>query len=115
MNRLKQFHYPTSRQAIAAAIACAVLLSALVVMWLAVATNTAILHQKLDASDVRQRQLTEDANGLWKEIGDITAPAEMTRRMQQAGFGTPDGTEYMVVPTAAVVISPTVPSSGGTR
>jgi hypothetical protein len=115
LNRLKQFHYPTSRQAIAAVIACAVLLCALVVMWLAVATNTAILHQKLDASDVRQRQLTEDANGIWKEIGDITAPTEMTRRMQQAGFGTPAGTEYMVVSTATVVISPTVPANGGTR
>jgi methionine-rich copper-binding protein CopC len=115
LKKLKQFHYPTSRQAIAAVIACAVLLSALVVVWLAVTTNTAILHQKLDQSDVRQRQLTEDANAIWKEIGDITSPAQMTSRMQSAGFGTPAGTEYIVAPTATLVVSPTVQSEGVTR
>jgi hypothetical protein len=115
LNRLKQFHYPTNRQAMAAVVACAVLLAALVVMWLAVATNTALLHQRLDETDIRQRQLTEDANGLWKEIGDVTSPAEVTRRLQKAGFGTPAGTEYMFVPTTTVIISPTIPGSGGIR
>jgi sensor c-di-GMP phosphodiesterase-like protein len=106
--------YPTSRQAIAAVIACAVLLIALIVLWLTMVTNIALLHQRLDSYETRQRQLTEDANGLWKEIGDVTSPEQMNRRMEAAGFGTPAASEYLVIPTATAVISPTLPAGGGT-
>ena len=122
MRTIKQLHYPTNRQAIAAVIACAVLLTLLIVMWLALATSTAIVHQQLDESDARQRQLTEQANQLWMEIGDVTSPTEMNRRMKEAGFGTPAGTEYLFVPTiptVSAVMTPTTAAGtdaqGGTR
>jgi hypothetical protein len=115
LKALKQLHYPNNRQAMAAVIACAVLLAVLVVMWLAVATNTALLNQQLDQNDANQRQLTEEANQLWRHIGDVTSPAQMKTRMQQAGFGTPASTLYLFVPTATAVISPTIPSDGGAK
>ncbi len=115
---LRQLHYPNDRQAAAAVVACAVLLAVLVVMWLAVETHTALLSQQLDGDDVRRRQLTEEANQLWQQIGDITSPAQMKRRMQEAGYGTPAGTQYLFVPTAALSSTITVsatasPSRGG--
>jgi hypothetical protein len=119
LKALKQLHYPNNRQALAAVIACAVLLAVLVVMWLAVATNTALLNQQLDQNDANQRHLTEEENQLWRQIGDVTSPAQMKARMQQAGFGTPASTLYLFIPTATAVISPTVtgassaPSGGG--
>ncbi len=119
MKTLRRLHYPSEGHAAAAVIACAVLLAVLVVMWLAVATNTAMLSQQLDANDARQRQLTEEANRLWKQIGDVTSPGEMKQRMQEAGYGTPAGTQYLFVPTAAAPVragngaAPTATANGG--
>ena len=107
MKVLRKLHYPNDRHAVAAVIACAVLLTILVVMWLAVATNTALLSQQLDDNETTLRQLTEEANHLWKQIGDVTSPAQMKHRMQVAGFGPPTEMQYLLVPTATVQVSST--------
>ena len=112
MKALKQLHYPNNRQAMAAVVACAVLLILLIIMWLAMTTNTALLNQQLDANDATQRALTEEANQLWRQIGDVTSPAQMKSRMQATGFGTPSGTQYLFIPTATVILSPTIPAGG---
>ena len=109
----KQFRYPTNRQALMAAIASAAVLITLVVLWLAVITHTALLNRQLDDYDAQRDQLTHETNLLWKQVGEITAPQEMERRMRDAGFVPPAGMEFLVQATSTVNISPTSSLGGG--
>ena len=115
MQKLKQFRYPSNRQALMAAVCSGVLLFTLVVLWLAVSTHTALMSRELDGYDAQLAQITDETNSLWKQIGDATAPREMDRRMRAAGYAIPDQVEFLVAQPTATVVTSTVTLSGGVR
>ncbi|MCL5274226.1 MAG: hypothetical protein M1434_05700 [Chloroflexi bacterium] len=112
---LKQFRYPSNRQALMAAVCSGILLFTLVILWLAISTHTALMSRQLDAYDAQLAQITDETNSLWKQIGDITAPLEMDRRMRDAGYTVPDRVEFLMSQPTATVVSSTVTLSGGGR
>ena len=111
----KQFRYPTNRQALMAALASGAIFIILVLLWLAVTTRTTLLNRQLDDLDAQRDQITQQTNLVWKQIGEITSPQEMDRRMRDAGFVPPEGIEYLVQATVTVPISPALSLGGGTR
>jgi hypothetical protein len=111
----RQFRYPTHRQALLAALGSAALLITLVVLWLVVSTQTALLNKQLDEYDMRQSQLDNDTNLLWKQLGEMTSAPEMERRMREAGYVTPASVEFLVPAATSTVISPTASVGGGVK
>jgi hypothetical protein len=104
----KQFRYPTNRQALVAAIASAMLLITLVVLWLATSTRTAVLNYQLETLDERQVQVDEEINAIWTQMGEVTSAQVMERRIRDAGFAPAEGMEFLVQATATAMVSPTV-------
>ena len=115
----KQFRYPSNRQALVVAIASAVLLLTLVVLWLALSTRTAVLSRQLEESDTRQDQLDQEVNAIWNELGEVTSAQQMNKRMREAGFVPAEGMEFLAQPTATTTLSTTIPATptveGGDR
>jgi hypothetical protein len=117
---LKQFRYPSNRQALLVAAASAVLLTTLVVLWLAVSTRTAVLNRQLDELDSQQLQIDQDMHRAWTELGEVTSAREMNRRMREVGFAPAEQIEFMVsatttttTSTTSEIISPTLPAGQG--
>lgn len=110
----KQIRYPSVRQAFFAAFFSGILLGVFVVLWLSISTNTALQNNQLDELESRQIRIAQDVNQLWTQLGEITSPREMNRRMTEAGFVAPQDIEFLLAaPTA--VISVTVTPQGGVR
>jgi hypothetical protein len=112
---LKQFRYPTNRQALMMAITSGIVLITMAISWLVVSTDTALLNRKLHLYDDRQEQILQETKDLWRQIGVATSSQEMERRMREAGFTQPQNTEFMVPQVVTTVISSTVPAEGGIR
>ena len=111
---LKQFRYPSIRQAFFAALFSGILLGVFVVLWLFISTRTALQNNQLDELESRHIQLAQDINLLWKQLGEITSPKEMNRRMAGSGYIVPEDTEFLL-PLPTAVISATVTPQGGVR
>lgn len=108
---LKRLRYPSTRQALFAALFTGVLLLVFVVLWLTASTRTAQQNERLADLEARQEQIIIETSQLLKEIGDQTSPQTMERRMREAGFAPPETIEFLLaVPT--VTITPT--TQGGT-
>jgi cell division protein FtsL len=96
------------RQGLVLAAASLALLLALSIMWLSMSTRTAVLNAQITELDAARRDLSDQINQRWTEIGQAGVPETMQTRAQQLGFK--QGTlEYLVLPTpvitATVVIS----------
>ncbi len=115
MQLFKQFRYPSNRQALMAAVSSGVLLFTLVVLWLAVSTHTALMSRQLDIYDRQSQSVTDETNALWKQIGDITSPQEMERRMKAAGYSAPDGVQFLLPQPTSTAIMTTSIAGGGSR
>ena len=111
---LRQFRYPSIRHAFFAALFSGILLSVFVVVWLFISTRTALQNNQLAELENRQTQLAQETNLLWKQLGEITSPQEMNRRMAEAGYVVPEGIEFLL-PAPTAVISPTVTLPGGDK
>lgn len=103
----------SERQAVALAVCSGIVLLALIVAWLGISTRTAIVNQELSNLTTQDLELTDKINDTWTEIGRITAQDQMEQRARQAGFRSPDETEYYAVMTATLTaaLSPTVPTT----
>jgi hypothetical protein len=112
---LKQFRYPTNRQALMVAITSGIVLITMAISWLVVSTDTALLNRKLHLYDDRQEQILQETKALWMQIGAVTSAQEMERRVREAGFTQPQSLEFMVPQVVTTVISPTAQSGGGVR
>jgi len=106
---LKQFRYPTNRQALMMAITSAIVLITMAVSWLVVSTDTALLNRKLHLYDDRQEQILQETKDIWRQIGGVTSSTEMERRMREAGFTQPQSIEFMVPQVITTAISSTLP------
>lgn len=93
----------SDRQAVGLALISGLALAALVVVWLAMSTRTALLSRRLDELYVRQEQLTDDINRTWTEIGEATAPRAMEDRARRLGFEPAQNIEYLVAPVDAAI------------
>lgn len=93
----------SDRQVVGLALIAGLTLAALVVVWLAMSTRTALLSRRLDELYVRQEQLTDEINRTWTDIGDVTAPRTMEDRARRLGFEPAQTIEYLVVPVEAAV------------
>lgn len=103
----------SERQAVALAVCSGIVMLALIVAWLGISTRTAIVNQELSNLTTQDLELTDKINDTWTEIGRITAQDQMEQRARQAGFRSPDETEYYAVMTATLTaaLSPTVPTT----
>lgn len=108
---LKRLRYPSTRQALFAALFTGVLLLVFVVLWLTASTRTAQQNERLADLEARQEQIIIETSQLLKEIGDQTSPQNMVRRMREAGFAAPETIEFLL-PVPTVAITPT--TQGGT-
>jgi hypothetical protein len=112
---LKQFRYPSNRQAFFAMLFSGILLVVFIFLWLYISTRTALMNNELAELEGRQFTLTQNTNLLWTELGQITSPEQMKLRMDKEGFITPEDKEFLV-PAPTAVISPTITSTpGGNR
>ena len=85
------------RRAATMAILSGALLVALIAVWLALSTRTALLNQQLDELDARHARLTAEINQTWTEIGEVTSPRTMEVRARRLGFRPAERIEYLVV------------------
>jgi hypothetical protein len=100
----------TLRQTVAMVVASGVLLLASVFLSLSLATDTALLNNDLAVLDVKQAQINQANNVLWREIGDVSSAQAMEQRIRAAGYAPPDKVEFL--PTAVAPLTATVPLTG---
>jgi hypothetical protein len=85
------------RAAIVMAVCSSALLLSLMVIWLGMSTQTALLDKQLEDLDSQQTGLTDQINQTWTEIGEVTSPREMEPRARRLGFAPAAEIEYLVV------------------
>lgn len=94
------------RTAVVMAVCSSALLLSLMVIWLGMSTQTALLDKQLEDLDTQQTQLTDQINQTWTVIGEVTSPREMEPRARRLGFAPATEIEYLVV-TPEVTITMT--------
>ncbi len=72
------------------------LLSGLIVFWLALATQTALLSKQLEDTEKANKQLIEQINRKWTDIGEATTDQKMQARARAAGYHAADRVEYLI-------------------
>lgn len=85
------------RTAMLMAVCSTALLLVLMVIWLGMSTQTALLDKRLEDLDGTQTALTDQINRTWTEIGELTSPRMMEPRARQLGFAPAERIEYLVV------------------
>jgi hypothetical protein len=99
----------SNRTAIVMAVCSSALLISLMVIWLGMSTNTALLDKRLEELDTKQTELTDEINRTWTEIGEVTSPREMEPRARRLGFAPATQIEYLVVtPEATSTVTETM-------
>ena len=83
-------------------IGSSVLLIGMMLLWLVLATRTALLSKRLEDIENQDQQLVEQINHKWTTIGDITTQEKMTERARTAGYYPADKMEYLIEVTATV-------------
>ena len=72
------------------------LLSGLIVFWLALVTQTALLSKQLEDTERVNKQLIEQINRKWTDIGEATTDQKMQARARAAGYHAADRVEYLI-------------------
>lgn len=85
------------RKAVMLAAGSTVLMLVLMVVWLGMSTQTALLDKQLEDLDGTQTALTDKINQTWTEIGEVTSPRVMEPRARQLGFAPASQIEYLIV------------------
>ena len=99
----------SNRTAIVMTVCSSALLITLMVIWLGMSTNTALLDRQLEKLDTTQTELTDEINRTWTEIGEVTSPREMEPRARRLGFAPAAQIEYLVVtPEATSTVTETM-------
>lgn len=88
------------RKAVLLAVGSTALLLVLMVIWLGMSTQTALLDKQLEDLDGTQTALTDQINQTWTEIGEVTSPRMMEPRARQLGFAPAAQIEYLIVTPA---------------
>ncbi len=97
---LRNIHFNISTQmAWLLAIACAALLVGLITYWLMLATRTALLSKDLELLEAKNKQLIEQINHKWTDIGTASTQDSMEQRARTAGYHPADRVEYLVTET----------------
>ncbi len=112
---LRQFRYPTNRQALMMTITSGIVLIAMMIGWLSVSTNTALLNRKLLLYDERQEQIGQETMAIWTQIGEVTSLQEMDKRIREAGYAQPQAIEFMVPKLVTSAVSSTLQIEGRTQ
>jgi len=100
------------RYAATMAILSGSLLVALIVVWLALSTRTALLNQQLDELDAKHARLTDEINQTWTEIAEVTSPQIMEDRARRLGFKPAERVEYLVVALDATPVATATRATG---
>ncbi len=86
----------STRMAWFLAIVSTALLVGLITYWLMLATRTALLSKDLELLETQNKQLIEQINHKWADIGTASTQDAMEQRARAAGYHPPDRVEYLV-------------------
>lgn len=110
LRQLRQWHLDMSpRMAWVMAIGSSLLLVGMIVLWLTLATRTALLSKQLEDLEAQDQQLIEQINNKWTAIGEVTTQQKMTERAIAAGFHPADKADMAYL----IEVTPTVTSTAG--
>lgn len=109
LRQLRQWHLRISpRMAWVMAIGSSVLLVGMIVLWLTLATRTALLSKQLEDLEAQDQQLVEQINNKWTVIGEMTNQQKMGERASAAGFHAADKADMAYL----IEVTPTVTQTG---
>ncbi len=103
------------RMAWVMAIGSSLLLVGMIVLWLTLATRTALLSKQLEDLESQDQQMVEQINNKWTAIGEMTNQQKMSERASAAGFHAADKADmaYLIEVTPTVTQTGAVTSSTG--
>lgn len=103
------------RTAWAMAIGSSVLLVGMIVLWLTLATRTALLSKQLEDLETQDQRLVEQINNKWTAIGEMTNQQKMGERASVAGFHDADKADmaYLIEVTPTVTQTSVVTATTG--
>ncbi len=109
VRRLRRWKLSISlRMAWVMAIASTALLIGMIVLWLTLATRTALLSKQLEDLEAQDQQLVEQINNKWTAIGEMTNQQKMGERAIAAGFHAADKADMAYL----IEVMPTVTQTG---